>query len=109
MQTLFFRDLSSNNIFLFPSQMAASSSAEGNSKSQARKNTRKPKKGKKKLVSTPLVSDPWEQHTPWNWTSLTDPSSSRIPPVFTRDGKYVSSIFTLICCIDHRILATSFL
>ena len=79
--------------------MAAST--EGNSKSQTGKHTRKSKKGKKKSVSTPLgsavlESDPWEQHTPWNWTSLTDPSSSRIPPLFTRDGKYVRANFTLI-------------
>lgn len=25
--------------------------------------------------------------TPWNWTSLTDPSSGWVPPVFTKDGR----------------------
>ncbi|TFK36968.1 WD40 repeat-like protein [Crucibulum laeve] len=24
----------------------------------------------------------------WNWTSLTDPSSSRVPPIYTKDGSY---------------------
>jgi hypothetical protein len=106
-QTLFFRDLSSNTYFYvrLRSRMAASTSAEGNSKSQTRKDTRKSKKGKKKSVSTPLdsaalESDPWEQQTPWNWTSLTDPSSSRIPPFFTKDGKYVGANFILIRCIN---------
>ncbi|PPQ99563.1 hypothetical protein CVT24_005351 [Panaeolus cyanescens] len=29
---------------------------------------------------------------PWNWTSLTDPSASRIPPVFSKDGSYFFSL-----------------
>lgn len=78
--------------------MAAATLTEGNLKSQTRKNTRKPRKGKTKCdfktVATVLASgvfegDPWEQHAPWDWIALTDPSSSRIPPVFTRDGRFV--------------------
>lgn len=28
-----------------------------------------------------------EDVIPWNWTSLTDPSSGQVPPVFTKDGR----------------------
>lgn len=55
-------------------------------------------KGKgSKSSSTPSHVEPqwtapsWEDNTPWNWASLTDPSSSRIPPVFTKDGRLAPS------------------
>ena len=41
---------------------------------------------KGKAKANPL-SAPSEDVTPWNWTSLTDPSSGRVPPVFTKDGR----------------------
>lgn len=38
-------------------------------------------KAKAKPLSTPNYSESW------NWTSLTDPSSGWVPPVFTKDGR----------------------
>lgn len=26
---------------------------------------------------------------PWEWASITSPAASKVPPIFTRDGKYV--------------------
>ncbi|KAF9535678.1 WD40-repeat-containing domain protein [Crepidotus variabilis] len=84
--------------------MAASTSKHSNVAAEPLKTSRKSasKKGKGKenntepdvtsIPLTPLDDDPWEQATPWNWTSLTDPSSSRIPPVFTKDGSYFFSL-----------------
>jgi NET1-associated nuclear protein 1 (U3 small nucleolar RNA-associated protein 17) len=34
---------------------------------------------------------------PWEWASITSPAVSKVPPVFTRDGKYVC----------HRVCAVS--
>ena len=46
-------------------------------------------KGKAKAspLSTPNYSQSEQDITPWNWTSLTDPSSGWVPPVFTKDGR----------------------
>ena len=49
-------------------------------------------KAKAKSLSTPnhpqsAQGSNWEDTTPWNWTSLTDPFSVRVPPVFTKDGR----------------------
>lgn len=32
-----------------------------------------------------------DSETPWDWTPLTDPSVSKTPPIFTKDGRQVNS------------------
>ena len=83
------------SINAFPPHMAASTSKQTNSKGQPQKILQKSalEKGKAKEQNpepeTPLVQakDPWEHDTPWSWTFLSDSSSSRIPSLFTRDGR----------------------
>ena len=80
--------------------MAASTSKQTESKGHPQKNSQSSalKKGKGKAKDNNPEpksqtgqpgSDFWEHDTPWNWTSLTDPCSNKIPPVFTRDGRCV--------------------
>ena len=103
----------------FPPHMAAPASKQTNSKGQLQKISQKSalKKGKAKeqnpepvtsLVQAAAEKDPWEHDTPWSWTSLSDPSSSRIPPLFTRDGRYVVGDSTFMSCLHKRFLVTFF-
>jgi hypothetical protein len=78
--------------------MAASTSKQTESKRQKKLQTSAQKKGKgvakdkdpEHFSKTGQPSeDVWEHDTPWNWTSLTDPCSNKIPPVFTKDGRCV--------------------
>ncbi|KAF8203796.1 WD40-repeat-containing domain protein [Pholiota molesta] len=60
-------------------------------------NKRKGKENHAKTLPTTTHAEAWsaqswDDDTPWNWASLTDPSSSRIPPVFTKDGSYFFSL-----------------
>ncbi|KAF8167608.1 quinon protein alcohol dehydrogenase-like superfamily [Crassisporium funariophilum] len=80
--------------------MAASTSKQPYPGAQANKNKQpdvsKKGKGKESIpepVATVDHSQLWEgssrgECTTWDWTSLTDPSSGRVPPVFTKDGSY---------------------
>ncbi|KDR85477.1 hypothetical protein GALMADRAFT_234368 [Galerina marginata CBS 339.88] len=84
--------------------MAASTSKRPKSDTQNPKETQKPpsnkgkgKENSSKATSTPNSDESWPRYsldddTPWNWISLTDPSSSRIPPIFTNDGSYFLSL-----------------
>jgi NET1-associated nuclear protein 1 (U3 small nucleolar RNA-associated protein 17) len=84
-----------------PSQMAASNPKHPKPVSISSKDTQKTpsnkRKGKENHAKTlPTTThaeawsaQSWDDDTPWNWASLTDPSSSRIPPVFTKDGRWV--------------------
>ena len=71
-------------------QMAASTSANrpqsdchvGNKDSKQRLS-----KGKEKAKPLSTQSVELEDATPWNWTSLTDPFSGRVPSVFSKDGR----------------------
>ncbi|KAF8913139.1 quinon protein alcohol dehydrogenase-like superfamily [Gymnopilus junonius] len=84
--------------------MAASTSKRDTSDVHNLKPTSKPKQNKGKgkenkfgSTSTPTTTGEswpscWEDSTPWNWTCFTDPSSSRIEPIFTRDGNYFFSL-----------------
>jgi len=80
--------------------MAALTSHATPSKASPRKKSDKnmiSKKGKAKesLVKSPAKS---KQHTPlwdgkerfWEWASITSPAASKVPPVFTKDGRSVS-------------------
>jgi len=84
--------------------MDASTSTQKESKNHPQKGSQtsvsKKKKGKAKdnnpepdlkqaEVTEELGADFWANDTPWNWTSLTDPCSNKISPVFTRDGRCV--------------------
>ncbi|KAF9486317.1 WD40 repeat-like protein [Pholiota conissans] len=63
-------------------------------------NKRKGKENNPKSIAIPNPIELWsaqsaqnlDDDTPWNWASLTDPSSSRILPVFTKDGSYFFSL-----------------
>jgi len=70
--------------------MAASTSNCPQSARQTNQDSKQKGKAKAKPLPTPQGSD-WEDATPWNWTSLTDPCSGRVPPVFTKDGRWVYS------------------
>ncbi|KAJ3503453.1 hypothetical protein NLJ89_g8426 [Agrocybe chaxingu] len=79
--------------------MAASTSKSPRSDFRPSKDPQKTpsKKGKgkensNKPASTSTHSPSWEEDAPWIWTSLTDPSSSRVAPVFTKDGSYFFSL-----------------
>ncbi|CAA7265897.1 unnamed protein product [Cyclocybe aegerita] len=79
--------------------MAASTSKPPRSDIRPSKDPQKTpsKKGKgkensNKPASTSTHSPSWEEDTPWIWASLTDPSSSRVAPVFTKDGSYFFSL-----------------
>ena len=70
--------------------MAASTSQSDCQANQDSKQRSSKGKAKAKPLSTPHPQSEqadWEDTAPWNWTSLTDPSSARIPPVFTKDGR----------------------
>ena len=48
-------------------------------------------KGKENLVEEPLqeLGNYADLSNPsWAWTHLTDPSASKVPPIFTKDGRY---------------------
>lgn len=87
-----------------PTQMTASTSKSSKSENKSTKNTGS-KKGKAKenkpepspdsIHPNSPDDDLWEHATPWNWTSLTDPSSSRLPPLFTKDGRCEVSDFKM--------------
>lgn len=51
------------------------------------------KKAKGKQNASPPIppTDP-SPPTPWEWASLSDPSSSKTPPIFTNDGSYFFSL-----------------
>ncbi|KAH9486491.1 WD repeat-containing protein 75 [Psilocybe cubensis] len=85
--------------------MAASTLKSSNSDNVpvTQKDTHKPlNKGKGKENPSKATAAPvraelwqgrgWDDDRPWNWASLTDPSSSRIPPIFTKDGSYFFSL-----------------
>ncbi|KAF9567008.1 WD40 repeat-like protein [Agrocybe pediades] len=82
--------------------MAASLPNSSNSTDvQALKDSKKAKGKAKENRSKPSTIPPqgeqwqeqsWNDDTPWDWASLTDPSSSRIPPLFTKDGSYFFSL-----------------
>jgi len=74
-------------------QMAASTSKSPKSAIKSQKPSLNKGKGKEN-ISKPAQTNScawdarnYDDATPWNWTSLTDPSSTRIPPLFTKDGK----------------------
>ncbi|KNZ77003.1 WD repeat-containing protein 75 [Termitomyces sp. J132] len=55
------------------------------------------RKGKgKENFSAPLeATTSWDDLVPepdWEWSYLTDPSASKVPPIFTKDGKYFFSL-----------------
>ncbi|KAG6817965.1 hypothetical protein H0H87_012433 [Tephrocybe sp. NHM501043] len=58
------------------------------------------RKGKgKENISTPAAQvtadvswDSLESETDWDWSYLTDPSASKVPPIFTKDGNYFFSL-----------------
>lgn len=88
--------------------MAASTSKQAESKDPPQKDSqtsasRKGRgKGKEKENNSEptLTSGPsyWQHDTPWNWTSLTNPCSNKIPPIFTRDGRCVLQGFRPLPC-----------
>lgn len=74
-------------------QMAASTSKSSKATTKSQRPYSNKGKGKKN-ISQPAQTNScaWDARnyddvTPWNWTSLTDPSSTRIPPLFTKDGR----------------------
>ena len=67
--------------------MAASTSQSDNQANQDSEQRSSKGKAKAKPLSTPIYSQSEQDITPWNWTSLTDPSSGWVPPVFTKDGR----------------------
>lgn len=74
-------------------QMAASTSKSSKATTKSQRPYSNKGKGKEN-ISQPAQTNScaWDARnyddvTPWNWTSLTDPSSTRIPPLFTKDGK----------------------
>jgi NET1-associated nuclear protein 1 (U3 small nucleolar RNA-associated protein 17) len=72
--------------------MAASTSQSDCPTNQDSKQRSSKGKAKAKPLSTPnhpqsAQGSDWEDTTQWNWMSLTDPSSGRVPPVFTKDGR----------------------
>jgi hypothetical protein len=50
----------------------------------------------------------YDDATPWNWTSLTDPSSTGIPPLFTKDGRWVAPRMKLSITKGTKSLVTFF-
>ncbi|PFH49807.1 hypothetical protein AMATHDRAFT_146767 [Amanita thiersii Skay4041] len=44
---------------------------------------------KKRQVATPKL--PPQSKSAWDWASLTDPSASRVPPIYTKDGRHVAT------------------
>ncbi|KAF8078907.1 hypothetical protein FPV67DRAFT_84370 [Lyophyllum atratum] len=43
-------------------------------------------------VANDFSWDDLESESKWEWSSLTDPSASKVPPIFTRDGSYFFSL-----------------
>jgi hypothetical protein len=66
--------------------MAASTSQSDCQPNQVSEKQSSKGKAKAKPLSTSNYSQSG-QGSNWDWTSLTDPSSCRIPPVFTKDGR----------------------
>ncbi|KAF5385093.1 hypothetical protein D9615_001275 [Tricholomella constricta] len=65
-----------------------------------KKTTSRKGKGKENLasatqgpeVTTDISWDNLESESNWEWSSLTDPSASKIPPIITKDGSYFFSL-----------------
>ncbi|KAG6841761.1 hypothetical protein C0991_007090 [Blastosporella zonata] len=63
-----------------------------------RKQASRKGKGKENLsAQEPQVAgdaswDTLESETDWEWSYLTDPSASKVPPIFTKDGNYFFSL-----------------
>ncbi|KAG6901218.1 hypothetical protein C0995_015206 [Termitomyces sp. Mi166 len=61
----------------------------------AQKQTSRKGKGKEDLSVPPQATTSWdalESEADWEWSYLTDPSASKVPPIFTKDGKYFFSL-----------------
>jgi hypothetical protein len=70
-------------------------------KRKGKENISKPKQVPVRSEQSPAPID--DNDTVWNWASLTDPSSSRIPPAFSKDGRCVlPQILHLIC--DKQVM-----
>ncbi|KIL71460.1 hypothetical protein M378DRAFT_188919 [Amanita muscaria Koide BX008] len=65
-----------------------------NPETRSKQSTKKGKlKGKEKeTVPCTAVKRPGQQSVDWEWAILADPSASRTPPVFTKDGSYFFSL-----------------
>src|SRR5258705_8518444 len=99
--------------------MDASTSKQKESKGHPKKDSQtsasKKRKGKAKdnnpepdLKQTgQLGANFWANDTPWSWTSLTDPCSNKIPPIFTRDGRCVQQEFIDFSQCSLRVVVTS--
>ena len=74
-------------------QMAASTLKSPKSTTKSQRPSSNKGKGKENITKPAQTNScAWDARkyddvTPWNWTSLTDPSSTRIPPLFTKDGR----------------------
>ncbi|KAG6910523.1 hypothetical protein DXG01_009942 [Tephrocybe rancida] len=62
-----------------------------------KKQTSRKGKGKENAAQTPQATgdiswDTLESETDWDWSYLTDPCASKVPPIFTKDGNYFFSL-----------------
>ncbi|KAF5352400.1 hypothetical protein D9756_005945 [Leucocoprinus leucothites] len=65
--------------------------AMSSKKGKAKENPTKSPSKHTVLQAPPTTS--WDgKETPWEWASITSPTASRVPPIFTKDGSYFFSL-----------------
>lgn len=97
----YYRGLRSSNMAAStsrqPHDIPLPSSPDTNRKSEKKVAFQKGKgKGKEQLYQSPddpaqAVNTSWDDvasDSGWEWASLTEPSASNVPPIFTKDGRY---------------------
>ncbi|KAJ8084468.1 NET1-associated nuclear protein 1 [Marasmius tenuissimus] len=80
-----------HEIPLPPSPTANSGKSKRN-KGKGKENTSQKRRVGKPLPTSKGSEDDFESESKWDWVSLTDPCTSKVPPVFTKDGSYYFSL-----------------
>ena len=69
---------------------------EAKSKGKAKENITAQKRRVGKPHSTSRgLGDDMASESKWDWVSLTDPCISKVPPIFTKDGRCVAKFYAL--------------
>ena len=76
-----------------PPSPAANSGKSKRNKGKGKENTSQKRRVGKPLSTTKGSQDNLESESKWDWVSLTDPCTSKVPPIFTKDGRCGTILF----------------
>ncbi|KAL0569498.1 NET1-associated nuclear protein 1 [Marasmius crinis-equi] len=75
-----------------PPSPDATNTKNKKSKGKGKENTSQKRRVGKPLSTSRSSEDDLESESKWDWVSLTDPCTSKVPPIFTKDGSYYFSL-----------------